>query len=90
MLIYYTVFDSKGNKIADCGNENDAKWLSDQRKGTYKTVRFEFSQTIEVKALSNLELPTRDIVPKKQNKDCNSKNILTETELEPFIVNYHD
>jgi len=40
-LIYYTVYDRNGDKIADCGGENDAKWLAEMRKGTYKTNRLE-------------------------------------------------
>ena len=60
-MIYYTVYDGDGKKIADCGSESDAKWLSDIRKGTYRTNRLEWTRTIDM-VMDIRELPTSDIV----------------------------
>ena len=60
-MIYYTVFDSAGKKIADCGSESDAKWLSDIRKGTYRTNRLEWTRTIDM-VMDIRELSTSDII----------------------------
>lgn len=61
-MIYYTVYDSSSKKIADCGNEGDAKFLADSRQGTYKTNRLQWKETITIESLDNKELPTNDIV----------------------------
>jgi hypothetical protein len=53
-MIYYTV-------IADCGTEHSAKRLSESRKGTYKTNRLEWKETVTILPLEQSELPTRDI-----------------------------
>ena len=50
-MIYYTVYDSKGNKIADCGNERDAKWLAECRNGTFKSNRLEWRETVTIEPL---------------------------------------
>ena len=60
-MIYYTVYDGDGKKIADCGSESDAKWLSDIRKGTYRTNRLDWGRTIDM-VMDIRELPTSDIV----------------------------
>jgi len=57
-LIYYTVYDNKGNKIADCGNERDAKWLADCRKGTFKSNRLEWKETVTIEPLESLKIPS--------------------------------
>jgi len=57
-LIYYTVYDSKGNKIADCGNEKDAKWLAECRKGTFKSNRLEWKETVTIEPLDPLKIPS--------------------------------
>ena len=84
-MIYYTVFDSGGKKIADCGSESDAKQLADCRKGTYKTNRLQYSQTVDIQ-LSKLELPSIKI----GGQEIPVQQYLPDTELEPFITNYHD
>jgi len=56
-MMYYTVFDSNGKKIADCGNEKDAKWLAECHKGTYKSNRLEWKETFEISPLK-YELPS--------------------------------
>ena len=60
-MIYYTVYDGNGKKIADCGGEADAKWLSEVRNGTYRTNRLEWTRTIDM-VMDIRELPTSDIV----------------------------
>ena len=57
-MIYYTVYDSKGNKIADCGNERDAKWLAECRKGTFKSNRLEWKETVTIEPLESLKIPS--------------------------------
>ena len=61
-MIYYTVYDEIGNKIADCGAESDAKFLAELRKGTYKTNRLGWKETVTIEKISPLELPTNEIV----------------------------
>ena len=84
-MIYYTVFDSKGNKVADCGSEESAKWLADVRQGTYKTNRINWNQTIDVE-ISELELPSIEISGQK----LTIQQPLPKSKLEPFIKNFHD
>lgn len=84
-MIYYTVFDDQGSKVADCGTEEAAKWLADVRQGTYKTNRLDWNQTIDVK-LSKLELPSIQI----SGQELPLQQSLPETKLEPFIVDFHD
>jgi hypothetical protein len=57
-LIYFTVYDSEGNKIADCGNEIDAKRLAEYRKGTYKSNRMEWKETVTIEPLEPLRIPS--------------------------------
>ena len=78
-MIYYTVFDADSNKIADCGKEEDAKWLADVRGGTYKTNRLDWSQTIDIK-LSKLELPSIQIA----GKEIPIQQKLPKTQQEPL------
>ena len=70
-MIYYSVYDSGGNKIADCGSETDAKWLAEVRKGTYRSNRLDWGRTIDMATIDDQyahhfgepkELPTSDIV----------------------------
>ena len=88
-MIYYTVYDRNGDKIADCGGENDAKWLAEIRKGTYKTNRLEWNRTIDVE-ISKLELPTKDIVVNMDGGVGGSWTVespqLNENQQQPFEV----
>ena len=88
-MIYYTVYDKNGNKLADCGGENDAKWLAELRKGTYKTNRLEWNRTIDVKT-SKLELPTKDIIVNMDGGVGGSWTVessqLNENKQQPFEV----
>lgn len=76
-MIYYTVYDSNDNKIADCGTERDAKFLSECRKGTYKTNRLQWKETIDIKPIENIlspikiqkqEIPIQKEFPSSQEK----------------------
>ena len=78
-MIYYTVYDSDGNKIADCGNEKDAKWLADVRDGTYKTNRMKWKETVNVKPLK-LELPCVTIA----GQEISIQQKLPNTQQEPL------
>jgi hypothetical protein len=84
-LIYYTVFDANGKKIADCGNEKDAKWLSDCHDGTYKTNRLDWYETVDVK-LSRLDLPSIGI----GGQELPVQQKLPESQTEIFIPDFHD
>ena len=70
-MIYYSVYDRDGNKIADCGSEKDAKWLAEVRNGTYRSNRLDWGRTIDMATIDDQyahhfgepkELPTSDIV----------------------------
>lgn len=50
-MIYYTVYDDTGKKIADCGIESDAKFLAESRKGTYKTNRLQWRETVTIEPI---------------------------------------
>lgn len=79
-MIYYTVYDSSDKKIADCGDELDAKFLANLRKGTYKTTRLKWNQTVTIEPLQNKQLPTRDIIPNQSwgsvDFDINNKQLI--------------
>jgi hypothetical protein len=75
-LNYYSVFDVKGTKIADCGSEKDAKMLADMVSGrTYRQIKLINPQTVSV-AYTRLE----------DDKQLPAQQILPQSELEPFIV----
>ena len=75
-MIYYSVFDSKGKKIADCGNIQDAITLvSFNPTRTYRQVKHLNPETVNVPHVrldDDLQLPEQKILP--------------QSELEPFIV----
>ena len=84
-MIYYTVYDSNGKKVADCGNERDAKFLANSRKGTYKTNRLEWKETVTIEPLNDKELPTNDVVPQSNTTDELKKHLeLVESEDKPL------
>jgi hypothetical protein len=84
-VIYYTVYDSSGKKVADCSNERDAKFLANSRQGTYKTNRLQWKETVTVEALNNKELPTNDVVPQSNTADELKKHLeLVESEDKPL------
>lgn len=51
---FWSVYDSTGKKIADCGWERDAALLAERRKGTYRKLNHE------------LPGPVVDVTPPKQ------------------------
>ena len=58
---YYTVFDSSGKKIADCGSHRDAITLVGMRgEGHYYQFTPYPGEIVDVS--SSKQLPTRDIV----------------------------
>lgn len=86
-MIYYTVFDSKNKKIADCGNEEDAKWLANCRKGTYKTNRVEFNVTIDVESSMyklNPEFVYQTYEYNENQIENSRKNILPQDKKDPL------
>jgi len=90
-LIYYTVYDEVGNKIADCGAEIDAKFLAEFRKGTYKTNRLGWKETVTINRISPLELPTNEITVNMDGGVGGSWTVeespkLNEKTQQPFIV----
>ena len=59
---YYSVFDTTGKKIADCGSIKDAVNLIGTR-GDGQYYQFKpIYETIELKLLERPKLPTKDIV----------------------------
>ena len=84
-MIYYTVYDSNDKKIADCGNERDAKFLANIRQGTYKTNRLQWRETVTVESLNNKELPTNGVVPQSNYTNELKKHLeLVESEDKPL------
>ena len=79
-MIYYTVYDSKGYQIADCGNEKDAKWLADCRKGTYRSNRLEWKETFTIEPLEPLRISSSKI----ERKEVPDKQKLPNTQQQPF------
>mgnify|MGYP001204665646 FL=1 len=58
---FWSVYDSVGNKIADCGIERDAKWLAEVRRGTYRKNNTDLpGQVIDVEIQKIL--PTSNVV----------------------------
>ena len=76
----YSVFDRNGRKIADCGNIRDAIALVEMDSTrTYRQVKYVNPQTVDVphiRMADDLRLSAQQILP--------------QSELEPFIPDYHD
>ncbi len=58
---YWSVYDSMGRKVADCGWERDAKRLSESRSGTYRKSNHELPGPV-FDITPPKQLPTTDIV----------------------------
>ena len=58
---FWSVYDSTGKKIADCGWERDAAWLAERRKGTYRKTNHELPGPV-VDVTPPKQLPTTEIV----------------------------
>jgi hypothetical protein len=75
-LNYYSVFDKNGKKIADCANIRDAIMLVEMDSTrTYRQVKHLNPETVNV---PHVRLEDDFQLPAQQ--------ILTQSELEPFIV----
>ena len=63
---YYSVFNPRGEKIADCGNERDAVTLMSGRNAKWDGHYFMFNplpgDIVDLEPFPQNELPTRDII----------------------------
>ena len=63
---FYSVFNPRGQKIADCGAERDAVWLLQARNRRWEGHYYQFNPLpgciVDVPNNDWLQLPTRDIV----------------------------
>jgi len=61
---YYSVFNPKGEKIADCGQERDATFLIHSRNKTWDGHYYQFNPLPGdiINVSSAKQLPTHDIV----------------------------
>ena len=96
---YYSVFNPRGEKIADCGSERDAINLLGMRNRRWEGHYYTFipfpGDTIEVKLLERPKLPTKDIVVNMDGGVGGSWKEVVIKELpqncqEPFIPDFHD
>tara|TARA_B100001939_G_C16809590_1_gene559354 strand:- start:355 stop:684 length:330 start_codon:yes stop_codon:yes gene_type:complete len=62
---FWSVYDSTGKKIADCGWERDAAWLAERRKGTYRKSNHELPGPV-VDVTPPKQLPTNEVVMSKE------------------------
>ena len=94
---YYSVFNPRGQKIADCGAEKDAVNLLGMRNRRWEGHYYSFipSPGNIIDISSGKQLPTKDIVV---NMDGGVGGSWKEVEIkelppncqEPFIPNFHD
>ena len=62
---YYSVFNPRGEKIADCGGERNAVTLIGMRNCRWEGHYYQFNpiyETVNIKLLERPKLPTKDIV----------------------------
>ena len=59
---YYSVFNPRGEKIADCGSEKDAINLMGMRNARWDGHYYQFKPLYETVLLEKPKLPTKDIV----------------------------
>jgi len=94
---YYSVFNPRGEKIADCGAERDAVNLLNMRNRRWEGHYYSFiplpGDIVDVN-LRN-QLPTRDIVVNMDGGVGGSWEEVVINELpqncqEPFIPDFHD
>ena len=93
----YSVYNPRGEKIADCGAERDALFLVHSRNSRWEGHYYTFyplpGDIIDV--TSAKQLPTRDIVVNMDGGVGGSWKEISIQELssncqEPFIPNFHD
>ena len=93
---YYSVFNPRGEKIADCGQEKDAVNLLSMRNRRWEGHYYTFTPLPgDIIDISNKQLPTRDIVVNMDGGVGGSWKEVTIKELpsnfqEPFIPDFHD
>ena len=94
---YYSVFNPRGEKIADCGSEKDAVNLLGMRNRRWEGHYYSFipfsGAIIDVS--NNKQLPTRDIVVNMDGGVGGSWKEVVIKEFppncqEPFIPDFHD
>ena len=96
MIGYYSVFNPRGEKIADCGQEKDAVNLLSMRNRRWEGHYYMFTPLPgDIIDISNKQLPTRDIVVNMDGGVGGSWKEVTIKELppncqEPFIPDFHD
>ena len=95
MNVYYSVLDTTGKKIADCGSIKDAVNLIGTRGDGHYYQFKPIYETVEVKLLERPKLPTKDIVVNMDGGVGGSwKEVvieqLPEDCQEPFIPDFHD
>ena len=98
---YYSVFNPRGEKIADCGIERDAVNLIGMRNRRWVGHYYTFIPLPgDIVDVSNKQLPTRDIVVNMDGGvggswkeveyiEVNGQK-LPMNQAEPFIPNFHD
>ena len=94
---YYSVFNPRGQKIADCGAEKDAVNLLGMRNRRWEGHYYSFipSPGNIIDISSGKQLPTKDIVVNMDGgvggswKEVEIKELPKDCQ-EPFIPNYHD
>ena len=94
---YYSVFNPRGQKIADCGSEKDAVILLGMRNCRWEGHYYSFiplpSNVIDIS--SGKQLPTKDIVVNMDGGVGGSWYEVITKEFpqncqEPFIPDFHD
>ena len=98
---YYSVFNPRGEKIADCGIERDAVNLIGMRNRRWDGHYYTFIPLPgDIVDVSNKQLPTRDIVVNMDGGvggswkevdyiEANGQK-LPMNQAEPFIPDFHD
>jgi len=93
---YYSVFNPRGEKIADCGQEKDVVNLLSMRNRRWEGHYYMFTPLPgDIIDISNKQLPTRDIVVNMDGGVGGSWKEVIIKELppncqEPFIPDFHD
>ena len=99
MMGYYSVFNPRGEKIADCGIERDAVNLMHSRNKNWDGHYFQYNPLpgVIVDVEPAKQLPTHDIVVVEKDVEhieVGGQKIpiqqLTESKTIPFITNLHD
>ena len=98
---YYSVFNPRGEKIADCGIERDAVNLISMRNRRWDGHYYTFIPLPgDIIDVTNKQLPTKDIVVNMDGgvggswKEVDYIEVngqkLPMNQAEPFIPNFHD